>query len=94
MTLFLSGSIHQGTEIFSIHSRGKQTMCFYELSALLTAHNKPLIEWSNTTLSIDIIPHAKAMSYCVPFLDVYSLKQMRIRNRAALGVQILVLREI
>jgi hypothetical protein len=49
-------------------------MCFYELSALLTAHNKPLIEWSNTTLSIDIIPHAKAMSYSVPFLDVYSFK--------------------
>ena len=65
MTLFLSGNIHQGTEIFSVH---------YELSALLTAHNKPLIECSNTTLSIDIIPHAKAMSYSVPFLDVYSFK--------------------
>jgi hypothetical protein len=74
MTLFLSDSIHQGTKIFSVHSRGKQTTCFYELSALLTTHNKPLIEWSNTTLSIDIIPHAKAMSYSVPFLDVYSFK--------------------
>ena len=73
MTLFLSGNIHQGTEIFSVHFC-VQTMCFYELSALLTAHNKPLIEWSNTTLSIDIIPHAKATSHSVPFLDVYSFK--------------------
>jgi hypothetical protein len=35
MTLFLSGNIHQGTEIFSVHSRGKQC-AFTSLSALLT----------------------------------------------------------
>jgi hypothetical protein len=51
MTLFISGNIHQGTEIFSVHSGGKQCAVM-SLSALLTAHNKPLIiEWSNTTLN-------------------------------------------
>ena len=40
MTLFLSGNTHQGTEIFSVHSRCKQ-YAFMSLSALLTAYNKP-----------------------------------------------------
>ena len=37
MTLFLSGNIHQGTEIFSVHSRDKQC-AFMGLSSLLTTH--------------------------------------------------------
>jgi hypothetical protein len=51
MTLFLAGNIHQGTEIFSVHSRGKQC-AFMSLSSLLTAHNiNPLFELSNATLN-------------------------------------------
>jgi hypothetical protein len=30
MALFLSSYIHQGDDLFSVQSRGKQTMCFYE----------------------------------------------------------------
>ena len=49
MALFLSGSIHQGDELFSADSRGKQC-AFITLSALLTARNIPLIQWSETTI--------------------------------------------
>ena len=50
MALFLSSYIHQGDDIFSVQSRGKQC-AFMSLSALLTAQNIPLIDWSKTTFS-------------------------------------------
>ena len=50
MALFLSSNIHQGDEIFSVQSRGKQC-AFMSLSAVLTAQNTPLIDWSTTTLN-------------------------------------------
>ena len=48
MALFLSSEIHQGDDLFSVQSRGKQC-AFMSLSALLTAQNIPLIDWSKTT---------------------------------------------
>ena len=50
MALFLSSVIHQGDDLFIVQSRGKQC-AFMSLSALLTAQNIPLIEWSKTTLN-------------------------------------------
>ena len=50
MALFLSSNIHQGDEMFTVPSRGKQC-AFMSLSAILTAQNIPLIDWSTTTLS-------------------------------------------
>ena len=50
MALFLSSYIHQGDDIFSVQSRCKQC-AFMSLSALLTAQNIPLIDWSKTTFS-------------------------------------------
>ncbi len=50
MTLFLFANIHQGDELFSVHSRGKQC-AFMSLSALLTARNIPLFAWSFTTFN-------------------------------------------
>ena len=49
MALFLSGNIHQGVDIFSVHSRGKQC-AFIALSAIVTAQNIPLVQWSKTTI--------------------------------------------
>ena len=49
MALFLSGSMHQGDDMFSNNSRGKQC-AFMSLSALLTAQNIPLTTWSKTTI--------------------------------------------
>ena len=37
-----------GNDLFSVQSRGKQC-AFMSLSALLTAQNIPLIDWSKTT---------------------------------------------
>jgi hypothetical protein len=48
MALFLSSNIHQGDDLFSVHSRGKQC-AFMTLSAILTTHNMPLTEWSKQT---------------------------------------------
>jgi hypothetical protein len=48
MALFLSSEIHQGVDLFSFQSGGKQC-AFMGLSALLTAQNIPLIDWSETT---------------------------------------------
>ena len=48
MALFLSSEVHQGDDLFSVQSRGKQC-AFMSLSALLTAQNIPLIDWSKTT---------------------------------------------
>ncbi len=42
MEFFLSSDIHQGDELFSVQSRGKQC-AFMSLSAILTAQNIPLI---------------------------------------------------
>ena len=50
MAPFLSSYIHQGDDLFSVQSRGKQC-AFMSLSALLTAQNIPLIDWSKTTLN-------------------------------------------
>jgi hypothetical protein len=48
MALFLSSKIYQGDDLFSVQSRGKQ-YAFMSLSALLTAHFIPQIDWSKTT---------------------------------------------
>ena len=50
MALFLSANIHQGDELFSVQSRGKQC-AFMSLSAVLTAQNISLIDWSTTTFN-------------------------------------------
>ena len=50
MELFLSASIHQGNDLFSVYSRGRQC-AFMCLSALLTARNNPVVVWSKTTLN-------------------------------------------
>lgn len=50
MALFLSADIHQGDALFSIHSKGKQC-AFMSLSAILTAQNIPLIQWSKMTMN-------------------------------------------
>ncbi len=50
MALFLSATIHQGDELFSAQSRGKQC-AFMSLSAVLTAQHNPLIDWSTTTFN-------------------------------------------
>ena len=50
MALFLFSEIHQGDDLFSVQSRGKQC-AFMSLSAVLTAQNIPLIDWSKTTLN-------------------------------------------
>ena len=50
MALFLSINIHQGDELFSVLSRGKQC-AFMSLSAILAAENNPLIKWSKSTLN-------------------------------------------
>ena len=42
MALFLSSEIHQGVDLFSVQSGGKQC-AFMSLSALVTAQNIPLI---------------------------------------------------
>ena len=49
MALFLSTNVHQGDNLFSVQSRGKQC-AFMSLSAVLTAQNIPLIDWSQETL--------------------------------------------
>jgi hypothetical protein len=41
MALYLSANIHQGDELFSVHSRSKQC-AFMSLLALLIAQNIPL----------------------------------------------------
>ena len=50
MELFLSDNIHQGNDLFSVYSRGRQC-AFMCLSALLTARNNPVVVWSKTTLN-------------------------------------------
>ena len=46
--LHIAGTFHQGDERFSVQSRGKQC-AFMSLSAVLTAQNIPVIDWSKTT---------------------------------------------
>ena len=50
MKLFLSANIHQGNDLFSMYSRGRQC-AFMCLSALLTARSNPVVVWSKTTLN-------------------------------------------
>ena len=45
--LHIAGTFHQGDERFSVQSRGKQC-AFMSLSAVLTAPNIPVIDWSKT----------------------------------------------
>jgi hypothetical protein len=55
MALFFSSLyIHQGNDLFSVQSRGKQC-AFMSLSALLTAQNIPLIDWSKTTFINNVL---------------------------------------
>jgi hypothetical protein len=54
MGLFSSSYIHQGNDLFSVQSRGKQC-AFMSLSALLTAQNIPLIDWSETTFINNVL---------------------------------------
>ena len=49
MEFFLSSDIHQGDELFSVQSRGKQC-AFMSLSGILTAQNIPLIDWSKNNI--------------------------------------------
>ena len=49
LALFLSTNIHQGDNLFSVQSRGKQC-AFMSLSAVLTAQNIPLIETLDNVL--------------------------------------------
>ena len=49
MSLVACGSIHQGHELFSEQSRGKQCS-FMCLSALLTAQAMPVLEWNSITV--------------------------------------------
>jgi hypothetical protein len=51
VALFRSASIHQGDELFSVQSRGKQC-AFMSLSAILTAQNSPLADWSESTFNV------------------------------------------
>ena len=51
MELFLSANIHQGNDLFSVYSQGRQC-AFMCLSALLTAQNNPVVAWSKTTFNI------------------------------------------
>ncbi len=54
MEFFLSSDIHQGDELFSVQSRGKQC-AFMSLSALLTARNIPLNLWSSITIKYALL---------------------------------------
>ena len=50
MELFLSANVHQGDELFSIQSRGKQC-AFMSLCAILMAEHIPLLKWSQSTFT-------------------------------------------
>jgi hypothetical protein len=67
MAQFLCSYIHQGDDLFSVQSRGKQC-AFMSLSALLTAQNIPLalIDWSKTTLNNVLLQGDKM---CLQALD-------------------------
>ena len=72
MEFFLSSDIHQGDELFSVQSRGKQC-AFMSLSAILTAQNIPLIDWSKTTFNNVLLQgdtmHLKALDHGLIVLD-------------------------
>ena len=81
MALFFSSYIHQGNDLFSVQSRGKQC-AFMSLSAILTAQNIPLIDWYKMYLqalndgfvvlepgveflSVDNLPKLVSVSSCI-----------------------------
>ena len=72
MEFFLSSDIHHGDELFSVQSRGKQC-AFMSLSAILTAQNIPLIDWSKTTFNNVLLQgdtmHSKALDHGLIVLD-------------------------
>ena len=72
MEFFLSSDIHQGDELFSLQSRGKQC-AFMSLSAILTAQNIPLIDWSKTTFNNVLLQgdtmHLRALDHGLIVLD-------------------------
>jgi hypothetical protein len=59
MPLFLSSNIHQGDDLFSVHSRGKQCS-FMTLSVILKAHDMPLTDWSKQTFD-NVLVHGYNM---------------------------------
>jgi hypothetical protein len=59
MALFLSSNIHQGDDLFSVHSRGKQCS-FMTLSVILKAHDMPLTDWSKQTFD-NVLVHGDIM---------------------------------
>ncbi len=86
MVLFLSANIHQGDDLFSINSRGKQC-AFMSLSAVLTAQNIPLSTWSKMTIDNVLLQadqmYLNALSSgfivldpCVDFLSVDDLPKV------------------
>ena len=72
MEFFLTSDIHQGDELFSVQSKGKQCP-FMSLSAILTAQNIPLIDWSKTTFNNVLLQgdtmHLKALDHGLIVLD-------------------------
>ena len=75
MEFFLSSDIHQGDELFSVQSRGKQC-AFISLSAILTpkiSHALALIDWSKTTFNDVLLQgdtmHLKALDHGLIVLD-------------------------
>ena len=59
MALFLSGTMHQCDERFSVQTKGKQC-AFMSLEAVITAQNNPLIDWSTTTFD-DVLSQGDQM---------------------------------
>ena len=59
MALFLSSNIHQGDDLFSVHSRGKQCS-FMTLSVILKAHDMPLTDLSKQTFD-NVLVHGDNM---------------------------------
>lgn len=49
--LRIASDLHQGDEHFSVKSRGKQC-ALMSLSAILTAQNISIVDWSKTTLNV------------------------------------------
>ena len=69
---YLSSNIHQGNEIFSVHSRGKQC-AFMSLSAV----NRPLI-----VLYLFVWESRQGNEFIVFILDVYSnVLSARFKNK-------------
>ena len=83
---FFSANIHQGDELFSFSSRGKQC-AFMSLSALLTVQNIPLATWCKIAID-DVLLQGDQMYLntfdsgfmvldpCVEYLSVFVDRNM------------------